>query len=280
MGIPAYIKDLLDGKKVASSRLPQNLIEKYLSEGLISISARGSQKSVRVLNHTAFQQYLIDNNESYRILKTDSITSRASMAAETGNSKLFTVRSCPGFPVNSLEPIECRLNSNQITINPPKGTFTFVWDWRHFEIPEDVTVVGIENMENFRMVELQKSLFIHTIGNSKILFVSRYPQSLDLRKWLQSIPNRYIHFGDFDLAGIRIYLTEFESYLRPRASFLIPPDIESRIKYGSSQRYDDQYKFIGDITSTDVDIQKLINIINRERKGYDQEGYLEKQFNL
>jgi len=37
------------------------------------------------------------------------------------------------------------------------------------------------------------------------LFVSRYPQtqSKDLLNWLQSIPNPYLHFGDFDLTGNR-----------------------------------------------------------------------------
>ena len=42
-------------------------------------------------------------------------------------------------------------------------------------------------------------------------------QSSDLRTWLQTIPNQYVHFGDFDLAGIHIFLTEFQKHLGTRA---------------------------------------------------------------
>lgn len=64
----------------------------------------------------------------------------------------------------------------------------------------------------------------------RILFVSRFPQSLDLRLWLKDIPNSYVHFGDFDIYGIQIFLTEFQKYLGERSSFLIPVDIEERLK--------------------------------------------------
>ena len=64
--------------------------------------------------------------------------------------------------------------------------------------------------------ENKSSEFLNLIfetNNQKILFVCRYPQSNDLIKWLQSIPNRYLHFGDLDFAGINIYLNEFKKYL-------------------------------------------------------------------
>lgn len=74
-------------------------------------------------------------------------------------------------------------------------------------------------------------------------------QSSDLRTWLQTIPNQYVHFGDFDLAGIHIFLTEFQKHLGTRASFLIPQDIELRIKHGSAERYNDQYQKFCHLTS-------------------------------
>lgn len=66
----------------------------------------------------------------------------------------------------------------------------------------------------------------------KVLFVSRYPQSKDLCAWLKMIPNRYIHFGDFDLAGVSIFLSEFYSELGERAEFYIPADVEQRLQMG------------------------------------------------
>jgi len=276
MAASSYIKELLEGKSLASSRLPKELLEKFIDEGLITVSVHGSRKSVRARNIDALRQYLIDDNESNRALMIDDTGSRAALAAETGNSKLMAVRSCPGFPVNSYEPIECTVDGKPIIVNPPVGTFTFICDWKSFVIPEDVVVVGIENMENFRMIIRQKSFFEEQIGNRRFLFVSRYPQSNDLRDWLMTIPNRYVHFGDFDLAGIRIFQTEFERYLPGRSAFLIPSDIEVRIEAGSSKRYDDQSKLADSVSSDNHALQGLIDLIHKHRKCYDQEGYIEQ----
>ena len=270
-----YINALLAGDKIASSRIPKAMLETLLSEGLIAVSVHGSRKSVRALDAGRLKQFLIDNDEKFRILDVEGKTSRAEQASSTGNSKLVSVRSCPGFPVNSYEPIECELNGEAFVVHPANGSFTFICDWQSFSVPEDVIVVGIENMENFRLVQRQKYLFEECLGGNKLLFVSRYPQSTDLREWLKSIPNRYVHFGDFDLAGIKIFQTEFERHVGERASFMIPSDIEDRIKNGSSKRYDDQFSHSGNISSKDPGVQALIDIINKYRKGYDQEGYID-----
>ena len=269
-----YIKALLAGEKIASSRIPKELRETLLSEGLITVTVHGSRKSVRALDAGRLKQFLIDKDEKFRILDVEGKTSRAEQTYTTGNSKLVSVRSCPGFPVNSYEPIECELNGDAFVVHPANGSFTFICDWRSFSIPKDVIVVGIENMENFRLVQRQQYLFEESLGGNKLLFVSRYPQSADLRSWLKIISNRYVHFGDFDLAGIKIFQTEFEKYLGERASFLIPSDIKTRLHVGSSKRYDDQINNASGISSDNPALQGLIDLIHRERKGYDQEGYI------
>lgn len=269
-----YINSLLSGNKIASSRIPKAMREQLLNEGLIAVTVHGSRKSVRALDASKLKQFLIDNDEKFRVLDVDGKTSRAELASSTGNSKLVSVRSCPGFPVNSYEPIRCTLNGETFVVHPVNGSFTFICDWQSFSVPEDVIVVGIENMENFRQVQRQKHLFEDFLGGNTLLFVSRYPQSADLRSWLKSISNRYVHFGDFDLAGIKIFQTEFERHIGDRASFLIPSDIEIRLRNGSSKRYDDQYKHAGNISSNNPKLQELIDLINRYRKGYDQEGYI------
>ena len=137
-------------------------------------------------------------------------------------------------------------------------------------------LVGVENMENFRMIRHQREFFESEIGSQRLLFVSRYPQSTDLRSWLQNIPNRYIHFGDFDLAGIHIFLTEFHKYLGERSSFFIPSDIEQRLEYGSTIRYDAQYSKFHTLKCDVQNIQLLIDSINKYHRCYDQEGYILK----
>lgn len=279
MAISASIQALMAGEQVAGSKLNGNLLSELMAEGLLLVIARGSRKSYRARDIEALKRYLIDKDESFRMLEANAADSRASMAAETGNSKLVSVRSCSGFPINSYEPIECSLHGKPFMVNPQEGSFLFVTDWETFVIPEELIVMGIENMENFRMIRQQRSFFedyLKAHGMSgKILFVSRYPQSLDLRKWLTSIPNHYIHFGDYDLAGINIFLSEFQQYIgKDRSSFLIPDDIELRLKSGSKSRYDEQYNRFKDMKSDSQEIQRLIELIHQERKGYDQEGYI------
>lgn len=275
MAISASIQALIAGEQVAGSRISRKMLEELMDEGLLSVVTRGSRKSYRARDIEALKRFLIDKDESYRMLDINASDSRASMAAETGNSKLVKIRSCPGFPVNTFEPITCKLNAIDIVINPVEGSFLFITDWKVFSIPEDVVVVGVENMENFRMIRQQRALFESEIGKHRFLFVSRYPQSTDLRSWLQSIPNRYVHFGDFDLAGIHIFLTEFHQYLGDRSSFFIPSDIEKRLAKGSNARYNEQYEMYHKLHCDINKIQNLIDLINKYHRGYDQEGYIE-----
>lgn len=279
MAINASIQALLAGEQVAGSRLSGKLLDELLAEGMLLVVTHGSRKSYRARDTEALKKFLMDRDESYRLLEVNSPESRASMATGTGNSKLVMLRSCPGFPVNSYEPVECLLDGKPFVVNPQEGSFLFVSEWENFTIPENVVVIGIENMENFRLIRKQRTFFeeylqAHGLSH-KVLFVSRYPQSTDLRKWLCTVPNHYFHFGDFDLAGINIFLIEFMQYLgKERSSYLIPGDIGLRLQSGSRKRYDEQYNRFKDIKSDIPELQRLIDLIHHERKAYDQEGYI------
>lgn len=275
------IKRLMHGESVASSAIRKDFADILLNEGLITVNAHGSRRSYSAINISSLKIFLQSQYEELKNIDNDIILSnmetisRAEQAVSTGNSKIYSVRSCPGFPINSYERISCKLKDNEFVVNPQEGSFLFVTDWKNFAIPQDVIVVGIENMENFRMIRRQKKLFDEAIGDSKILFVSRYPQSSDLRSWLQQINNRYVHFGDFDLAGINIFLTEFHKYIGNRSSFLIPSDIKRRLENGSTKRYDNQWKKFNSLKTEITELQILIDLINTSHKCYDQEGYIE-----
>ena len=215
--------------------------EQMVADGVLLIVSNGSRKRVRAIDGQAFREHLsnkfdIRNLVQYREVLLSDDPDRSVQVAVTGNSKVRGKRTFYGFLVNSYQPIPATVNGCSKTILPLEGTFDFIYDYWNFVIPEDVVIVGIENPENFRYVSAQKKLFSSVVPDGvKLLFVSRYPQeqSKDLLDWLQSIPNRYIHFGDLDLAGIHIYLTSFYPYLGERASFLIPADYEYRIAHGS-----------------------------------------------
>ena len=267
------LKSLVNGESVASSALPKHIAEILCSEGYLTVRAHGSRRSFSAIDTKALRNYL---STKYGDLDggDDNYHTRAQQASVSGNSKQVYVRSCPGFPVNSYEPIGCTLNGCEFVIAPQEGSFIFVADWKTFVVPEDIVIVGIENMENFRMIRQQRELFESTIGNKRLLFVSRYPQSTDLRMWLQTLSNPYIHFGDFDLAGIHIFLTEFYPYLGNRSSYFIPADIEKRLKNGSMERYNLQYPRFHGIGTDILSLQNLIDTINRHHRCYDQEGYI------
>ena len=277
------LQQLMDGGLVTASTLRKDIAETLLAEGLLTVQTHGSRRAFRAIDAIALKNFLQTHYEELRTLGDnylDSYTTRFEQAAETGNSKLVMVRSCPGFPVNSYEPITCSLSGNEIVVNPPEGGFVFIDNWQQFTIPNDVVVVGIENMENFRMIRHQRKLFESVLGDTPLLFVSRYPQSKDLRKWLQGITNRYVHFGDFDLAGINIFLTEFQQFLGARSSFFIPSDIEKRLQIGSQDRYNNQLSRFRDLKCDENRIQAIIDLINKYHKCYDQEGYIMKQIEV
>ena len=272
------LHNLLSGETLPYSALPESLREELISEQLLGVHVNGSRRKLYVLRTEALLMYLTHQYEELRGLDKRDIwdwQTRNAQAEYSGNSKIRLVRSCPGFLVNTYEPIPAFIGNTRIMINPPVGTMFFVSDWQHFYVDEDVVIIGVENMENFRKIELQKYLLEPICG--QILFVSRYPQSTDLRNWLMRIPNRYIHFGDFDVAGIHIYETEFKRFLCDRASFFVPDDIESRLAHGSTKRYNDQIAHFHDYTPQDSEVLSLFRLIHHYHRAYDQEGYISNQ---
>ena len=267
---------LANGVALPASNLKGEWFEQMLAEGILVSITHGSYKSFRVANADTFRHYLdsqynIRDLEQTLQLLSEEKPNRALQVDVSGDSKFVRQRSFRGFLVNSYQPIEAILNGQSITICPPEGSFLFVSDYQHFSLAEDVVIVGIENAENFRYIRCQKQLFA---AYEKVLFVSRYPQNGDLVRWLQSIPNNYVHFGDLDLAGIAIYQNEFYRYLGERSSFLIPEDYEERISLGNRERYDKQLPQYGKMKIQDQRIAPLLSCIHRYHRGYDQEGFI------
>lgn len=282
------ISDLFEGKSVAVSKINSNLTQELVNDGYIIIKTNGSRRMMMAQDVERLKLHLISivpelaDLESLKNMINQSVN-RADQASLAGNSKIKAYKPFHGFAVNSLQPVYCSINDKELVVNPVNGTFLFIENWEEFHPEEDVVVIGIENMENFSKIRNYGDFFLNYIrrklpGKSeKILFVSRLLSSNDLRKWLQMIPNQYIHFGDFDLPGIKIFLTEFYSILGNKASFLIPEDIEKRLKNGSHLRYNQHYPFYKNLKSDLPYVQDLINLIHTYGRCYDQEGYIKNQ---
>lgn len=276
---------LRQGETVPFSRFPADWVEDMLLEGGVTSIVKGSRKSLKVISRAAFDVYLRSKGlQPDKLEETVALLSgadsRAFQVQLLGDSKAVAVRSCPGFPVNVIGPLSVRLGERKILLCPCPGSFLYISDFQQFRIPSNTIVVGVENMENFRLPEGQKAVWEQIQdqfggdGVPPLLLVSRYPQSKDLVTWLRGIPNQYMHFGDFDLAGIHIYLTEFYRHLGERSAFFIPEDIEQRLSAGSRERYQVQFERFGKMDVSDSRVLPLVQLIHRYQKGYDQEGYI------
>lgn len=276
-----------DGESLPASALKGEWVEELIRDGILVSSSRGSKRSLKAVDSESFAKAIARVDERFADLEwfrdmlmeesSSGEALRASQASDSGNSKLKMRRSFPGFLVNSYEAIDAQLHGKSCVILPEEGSCVFVSDWEHFVIPSDVTVVGIENPENFRFIRQQRQLFESCLPGKRLLFVSRYPQSSDLRNWLMGIGNPYVHFGDFDLAGIKIFLSEFHKYLLRRSSYLIPLDIVERLKNGSTERFQGNYYDNRNLSSDIPELQALIDLIMKYHKAYDQEGYIDAE---
>lgn len=267
------LQRLAEGEALPASQLQYAWAREMSRDGILAGISSGRGRKYRVVRREAFMAQLSTiygiNDLSATLVAMQSGASRDVQAAAGGNSKWHMERSMTGFLVNTLTPLPARLNNKEITINPHEGSFIYIYDYENFEIPEDVLVVGIENAWNFRYVQKQRHLFPL---DERLLYICRYPQNGDLPRWLQQIPNRYLHFGDFDLAGIHIYLTEIYSKIKERASFFIPENIEELLRNGSPERYNIQYEKFHDMHVPDSRIRPLVELINKYCRCFDQEG--------
>jgi hypothetical protein len=205
----------------------------------------------------------IDFLEKEDIQRSDAV--RAVADTKFRKTKVFT-----GFMVNGYEEIMGELHQQPFLIKPVAGTFTFISAYQHFRIPTDITVIIVEGHENFREIARQKYLF----EGLRPLFVWRYQNSTAIANWLKSVPNPYLHFGDFDPKGIHIYLTEFKNKIQDdRGQYLIPDDIESLlIQHGEKELYEKQKRYIPLIsTANQPQLSPLIDIMLKHKKGLAQE---------
>ncbi len=279
ISIAEKLQQLLQpGSSLPASVLKHVAVEKMISDGVLQKRISGKSKAVVLVNNPAALRSYLGNHfgvadlEKYIAAYKDADITRSEAITVSGNSKLKAIRSFKGFVVNSYEPIEATLNGQSFTINPTPGSFTFISDWETFLPSADVTVVGIENPENFRQVQRQQYLF----EGIKPLFISRYPQSNDAIKWLQSIPNNYLHFGDLDFAGINIYLNEYKIWLVEKALFFVPPQAAELLhRHGNRELYNRQLSLAPDNDLMEEEnIKSLIKLLHQEKMVLEQEVFI------
>lgn len=274
INIAKQLLRLIQGEHIPFGQLKSKVVDQMIEDGILHVKLQGRSRKVIFTIHSESvinflsSQYGINDLEKY-IYNLEYGTSRAENVLAASDSKSSSRRTFKGFLVNCYDPIHAEISEKDFVISPHAGTYTYIYDFETFTVANDVLIVGVENSENFRFIHQQKHLF----GDAKILFVSRYPQSKDLISWLQQILNKYLHFGDFDFEGIRIFRDEYYHYLDERASFYVPNNLEDLLEsYGNKSLYDKQYRSNASVKlAINDDVDRMIQLFHKHKKCLEQE---------
>ncbi len=249
-----YIKTLLklkEFKELNFSQVPTNLMKQLKDENLIDIKTVSANKKKIIVK----EQFLI----KYKDLEKIQNSSTRAQLSKISHSKKVKISPQDGLYLNGI----CKIEGVQLPLF--KNSALFLKEFP--KISKDILVIGLENFENLIYFESLLNYF----QDDNILFIYRNGAML---KFLESIENEIIYFGDFDLAGISIYQKEILPRCR-NVTFFIPNSIEEIIiKNGSVDLFKKQYNKYKNIKSEDESIQKLIDIINKYQKAIEQEYFI------
>ena len=269
------IQRLLAGEEIGFSSLSGPVFRELIDKEYIVLDRTGKRKMIAVIKNAEYlmkvlrQKWQINDIQEYIAYLDKEEKDRTDVQKMLGGTKEEKTSTFQGFLVNSLKTVSYTLNGQKGSLPLIKGSYMFVSDYDTFQIDSDITIMYVENFTCFKQIER----YVHLFEQGRYLFVSRLLSSNAFKEWMKGIPNRYIHFGDFDMAGIDIYLHFFDE-IGGRASFLVPDDIEERItKHGNSSLYYSQEEKYKNIKVTDNRVQPLVDMINKYHMGYEQEGY-------
>ncbi|MBQ6577924.1 MAG: hypothetical protein IJL91_09280, partial [Bacteroidales bacterium] len=204
-----------------SSRQLKEIIVILRNRGAVSLSRKGTLRGIyHAPDRKRFEEAceLVDsslkNLDAALTLASGEVFSRAEKVALFGNSKQDGAgRTIKGFTILADRDLIISYQTREYVLNPTTGLH--IIDRSALAIPEQVTVIVVENAEC-----LYDLRWIPNVGlqpdNGPYVILCRFPVCEEAKRWLETIPNRILYFGDFDLAGIRIYETEFKRRLGDR----------------------------------------------------------------
>lgn len=269
------LKELSEGKKVPLSRLKARIFQQLIQEQVLLRQKESHGWNIYTDHPQSLLNYLYNHYirctlDEY-IERGQAAPSRSNNIRMSGDSKLKETELWQGFYFKVSEPIHAQWQGRPLTLLPyPEGIPVFMPQPETLSLPEDVTVVMIENSENFLKIETQLPLF----QGLKCFFVSFYPreQHSYFIEWLQKQPNNYVHYGDFDFAGIHIYQSQYKKYVSGESRYLVPSGLLPLFRrYGKRALYNNQLSLQALIKADEPGISELLEIIKREHKGLEQE---------
>ena len=277
-GFAANLFQLLEGEVLnASAFCNRGLLEKMVEDRVLERAKTGRGRAkISCQNPAALRHYLrlqlgIADLAAYLdLLQHEERDGEESLQATTSTKTLRT-RSLQGFFIKAFN-VEPRVAGEELG-RLPDGVEYFVRDPDSLSLSARAVVVGVENPECFT----KAGRLLHLFPHEELVFVLRY-HSNRLIQWLETVDNPYVHFGDFDPAGIAIYCNEYLSVLGvARCSFFVPDGIEELIERGDPALFDRQaHLWPPKAEIQQTALQELIKAISRHAKGYEQEKLLQR----
>lgn len=272
---------LAEEKSIRASLLSRTLLDTLTGEHLVSVKREGRSYIVRASNSElilGFAKRLAGTDDLESYLSTlegqqaGIKPTRTEAARLVNDTKAFGTDIMKGIRLNTIKPVTVSFDGEDFVVDLPRGMSVEIDEQGFLEIDPEIVVIGVENYATFMRIkdyvhlfpEKERSLFTYRSTGGK----DSYGKWIE---WLKRIPNRYIHFGDLDKSGLRIYIDSFRSVLGDRAEFLIPENYEELIRNGSSKLYNEQYGQAAPDVSKDPRIKPLLEAIERHHKCCEQE---------
>lgn len=264
--------EMLNSSEIAS----KELLKQFCDDGIFQKLPAGGRR----VNYVCSEPMSLHNylKAQFDIISLENYVSEFDTDSSDGERSLFASKSTKTFRGKSLQGFFIKAFHTEIvvsgvTIPPvPQGTELFIHQPEKLEISKKTLVVGIENPECF----LKFEKLAHLFPQKELIIIMRYLSSSP-NKWLQKISNNYMHFGDFDPAGLHIYIREYRNQLSSlRCSFFIPANIEKLIdQYGIPTLYDQQIHLLKNIDFQQYpEVERLMHLLSTHRKGLEQERLL------
>lgn len=254
----------------------QDIIEQLKLNNSVTSSRKGSRKYIHLAKEENI--FLLLKNYNYLINSFQEIDNyienifnkkvpRDIIQQHHNNSKAKVSKSMHGLYISSLQELDIKLNDEIIRILPNNGLGYFLFHTEKIELFKETIIVGVENYQVVWFAKKYKELFVRL----NLLFIVITPYMLE---WISTLENEYIHFGDYDLAGVNIYINKVLPRLKKskKYSMFIPNNIEQLIeKYGNIELYENQKQYKS-LYSDNIEILNLIKTIIKLKKGLEQEG--------
>lgn len=276
----SFVRSLLrlqKGERLSQSDIKnKNLLKRFCDDGIIQKLPNGNRRVVYFCPDSG----VLDNylRVQQDILSLTGYIHQFEIGGSDGESSLGASKSTKTFRGNSLQGFFIKAFHSEIVISGeavkplPPGVDMFIHHPEKLNISDTTLIVGVENPECF--VKFDK--LVHLFEQKELVIIMRY-MSNSPNRWLQSVSNNYLHFGDFDPAGLSIYIREYLSNLSSlRCDFFIPPELEQLLEqYGQESLYDSQIHLLKNIDFQNYPkLVYIANLLHKHRKGLEQERLL------